>query len=433
MYKKKLAVIGSGISGLSASFFLSQKFDVCLLEKNNYLGGHTRTIKIKENNKELKIDTGFIVFNENNYPFFKNFLKYLDVESLKSNMSFSFSIKKINFEYGGSGFNALFAQRKNLFSLRYLFLLYEIRKLYNICNNLSLNNDYKDISIEKYLNINKFSQDIRNFHIYPMISSIWSSEKNDIKNFPFISFLNFFKNHGLFKFKNRPIWKYVKEGSDSYINNLILKKYFSFKTNYNVEKIFRYKNKIILRSTNGEEMIADKLVLATHADHSLALIQNPTESEKKILSKFKYNKNKAYLHSDENYMPKNKAAWSSWNFIGDHKINSKFSLTYWMNNLQKIQSNKNYFVTINPKTIPKNVYDYTVFEHPIFNLETFEAQKNISKIQGFLNTYYCGSYCGYGFHEDGIQSAAYIAKIFDIRLPWKIEKNYENRLYYPEL
>ena len=430
MNKKKLAVIGSGISGLSASFFLSKKFEVCLLEKSNYLGGHTRTIKVSENNNEVKIDTGFIVFNENNYPYFKNFLKYLDIESLKSDMSFSFSINNLNFEYGGSNFNALFAQRKNLFSFRYLFLLYEIRKLYNICNNLSLKNDYKNISVEKYLNINNFSQDIRNFHIYPIISSIWSSEKNDIKNFPFISFLNFFKNHGLFKLKNRPIWKSIKEGSDSYVKKLISKNYFTFKTNYNVKKIFRDKNKIILRSTNGEEMIADKLVLATHADQSLALIQNPSESEKKILSKFKYNKNKAYLHSDEKFMPKYKSAWSSWNFKGNNINDSKFSLTYWMNNLQKINSSKNYFVTINPKEVPVDYYDSTTFEHPIYNLKTIESQKNLLSIQGISNTFYCGSYCGYGFHEDGIQSAAYVANILNVEIPLDRNINFKSRLYY---
>tara|TARA_Y100000590_G_scaffold256415_1_gene287942 strand:+ start:1259 stop:2569 length:1311 start_codon:yes stop_codon:yes gene_type:complete len=430
MNKEKLVVVGSGISGLSASFFLSHKFDVCLLEKNNYLGGHTRTKKIEEDNNLYNIDTGFIVFNENNYPDLISFFNFLNIETANSDMSFSYCLKKLNFEYGGSNFRSLFAQPKNFLSLKFIFLINEIRKLYNDCNNFIFDKSYENLTIEEFLEKKGYSNDLKNLHIYPMISSIWSCNQNNIKNFPFVSFLNFFKNHGLFKLKKRPIWKYVVGGSKVYVDKLVEKKYFDYQTNCLVKKIIRNKDKIIIQTNKQKEIVADKLVLATHADQSLSILEKPSEIEKKILSQFKYTKNEAFLHSDDNFMPNNKAAWSSWNFISNNKDNKKFSLTYWMNNLQKIKSKKNYFVTINPELTPKSKLDFTIFEHPIFDLNTIKAQQNLSLIQGNLNTYYCGSYCGYGFHEDGIQSAAFIAKKLNINLPWKRNKDFENRLYY---
>ncbi len=430
MSKRKLAVIGSGISGLSASFFLSSKYDVQLLEKNDYLGGHTRTKEIKEENTLFNIDTGFIVYNNKNYPDLKKFFEYLNLETEKSNMSFSLSLKCPNIEYGGSSFQSLFAQKKNLFSFRFYSLIYEIHKFYKFCNSLTLNDHILELTLEDFLNQNKFSNNLRNFHIYPMASSIWSSNKKEIKNFPFISFLNFFKNHGLFDLRKRPQWRFVKGGSNQYIEKVLAKKLFKYRVNFLVKKIIRKKNKIIILSDNNENIEVDKVVIATHANQSLKILEEPSEEEKKILSQFKYTSNEAFLHSDNFFMPRNKKTWSSWNFIGNSKNDNQFSLSYWMNNLQNLKSNKNYFVTINPKSSPKKYLDHTSFEHPIYNLDTIEVQKKMYLIQGYLNTYYCGSYCGFGFHEDGIQSAAYIAEILNISLPWIRNENFENRLYY---
>ncbi|PPR45753.1 MAG: hypothetical protein CFH16_01080 [Alphaproteobacteria bacterium MarineAlpha5_Bin6] len=430
MIKKKIAVIGSGISGLSASVFLSSKYEVQLLEKNDYLGGHTRTKKLKENNNILSIDTGFIVYNNKNYPDLSNFFKYLNLETEESNMSFSLSINKSNIEYGGSSLKSLFAQKKNLFSFKFLLLIKEIRRFYKFCKNLSLENYTNEFTLEDFLNQNKFSDNIRNLHIYPMASSIWSNNKKEIKNFPFVSFINFFKNHGLFDFKNRPQWRFVKGGSSKYIEKIISKKMFNYKVNFCVKKIIRKKNKIVIISDNGQNIEVDKVVIATHADQSLKMLEEPSKEENNILSKFRYTNNEAFLHSDHSFMPRNLKAWSSWNFIGDSINDNNFSLSYWMNNLQNIKSNKEYFVTINPQISPKEYYDHTFFEHPIYNLETINAQKKINIIQGYLNTYYCGSYCGFGFHEDGIQSAAYIAEVLNVALPWERNENFESRLNY---
>ena len=430
MNKERIAIIGSGIAGLSASLFLSKKFDVHLFEKNKILGGHTRTIKFNNsNNNSLSVDTGFIVFNDKNYPDLVSFFKFLDVDTENSNMSFSVSCKSPNLEYGGSSLNSLFAQRKNIFSIKFILLLFEIRRLYKKGREYDLS--FKDdLTIEEFLLMNNFSDEIREFHIYPLISSIWSNNIKDVKNFPLISFIQFFNNHGLFSIRNRPMWKFVSGGSYSYVEALIKKNLFMYSTNFQIKEIMRNDGKIQIVDNSEKIQIFDKVVFATHADQALKLLQNPSSNEKNVLSIFQYTKNKAYLHSDERLMPQKKLAWSSWNFLQSIYKNDDFSLTYWMNRLQKINDSRNYFVSINPMIEPIKIIDKTFFEHPIFNNETIKAQKKLSSLQGHLNTFYCGSYCGYGFHEDGIQSAAHIAEILNVKLPWNRDKSFKSRLSY---
>ncbi len=425
--KKKIAIIGSGISGLSAAYILSQKYDVHLFEKNKRLGGHTRTIKVNEKSKKIPIDTGFIVFNEKNYPDLTSFFKLLKIKYNDSNMSFAVSNKNPNIEYSGKNIFGLFADIKNLFSLKFYKMIFEIRKLYSICNKLEINKENSKLTLNQFLDQYKFSQYLKDYHILPMISSIWSNNITDIKNFPLVSFINFFQNHDLFKFKNRPQWKYVIGGSNEYIKRIINKNLFKYHTNFKIKKIIRSNYLIKIYDENNNHFFYDKLVFATHADQILSLLNEPSLREKNIISKFKYSVNSAYLHNDITLMPKYKNAWSSWNFLKESN-NIKFTLSYWMNMLQKLPSSNNYFVTVNPYKKPKNIIDQTTFEHPIYSIETLVAQKEMMKIQGLNNTFYCGAYLGYGFHEDGIQSAAYISKLLDCNLPWKRDKNFYNRL-----
>tara|TARA_Y100001970_G_scaffold286821_1_gene409924 strand:+ start:1497 stop:2798 length:1302 start_codon:yes stop_codon:yes gene_type:complete len=426
--KESIAVIGSGISGISAAYFLSKKFDVHLFEKEDRLGGHTRTLFIKEDNN-IPIDTGFIVFNEKNYYDLTKFFNVLNVEFEDSDMSFAVSNIAFNIEYSGKNISTLFADFKNLFSYNYLKMIFEIYKLYKLCGKINLENNQKNISIKEFLDKYQFSEYVRKFHIYPMISSIWSSNINDVEKFPLISFINFFKNHGLFNFKNRPQWKYVKGGSKTYIDKIISLNLFKYSTNFSFNYIDRVNNKIHIVKKNNEKQSFDKIVFATHADQAISLIKNPTKEEIEILSNFKYSKNTAFLHSDPNLMPKNNKIWSSWNFI-EYSESFNFTLTYWMNNLQKLKTKKNYFVTINPPFDPKNIWDKTIFEHPIFNLSTYEAQKKLNKIQGNLNTFFSGSFFGYGFHEDGIQSSAFVSNLLGVNLPWTRDKKFINRLQF---
>tara|TARA_Y100000590_G_C15746547_1_gene1022259 strand:+ start:5468 stop:6763 length:1296 start_codon:yes stop_codon:yes gene_type:complete len=430
MQKEKIAIIGSGISGLSSALFLSKKYEVHLFEKNNLLGGHTRTVSLNINNCDYNIDTGFIVFNKKNYPDLVNFFNYLNVKTHNSNMSFAISFKDPEFEYGSSGFNSLFGQKKNIFSYKFWILIKEIIKLYNICKKINYYKKIENITLDEFLNQNRYSNEIRDYHIYPMISSIWSCRKSDVKKFPLISFINFFDNHKLFNLFNRHQWKYVEGGSYQYIKSITSKKLFNYRTNCCVKKIINDKKYIKIIFENNEKFIVDKVILATHADQALNLLDQPSKIESELLSKFKYSKNHAYLHADESFMPTRKNIWSSWNFLGNTKIDNSFSLTYWMNKLQNIDKRRNFFVTINPIKIPNHIYDQTIFEHPIFDLDILDAQKNLYQIQGLKNIWYCGSYCGYGFHEDGIQSAAHISNLLGAKLPWKRSENFINRLKY---
>ena len=426
--KERIAVIGSGISGISSAYFLSKNFDVHLFEKEDRLGGHTRTILIKEDNN-IPIDTGFIVFNENNYYDLTKFFNALNVDFEDSDMSFAVSNLAFNIEYSGKNFSTLFANLKNLFSYNYLKMIFEIYKLYKLCSKINLENKQKKISIKEFLDRYNFSDYVRKFHIYPMISSIWSSDIKDVEYFPLVSFINFFKNHGLFNLKNRPKWKYVKGGSKTYIEKVIASNLFKYSTNISINYVDRKNNKIEIFQKNNEKLIFDKIVFATHADQALSLINNPTKEEIDVLSNFKYSKNNAFLHSDVDLMPKNTKTWSSWNFL-DHSQSLNFTLTYWMNNLQKLKTSNNYFVTINPPFEPKNIWDKTIFEHPIFNLSTYQAQQKLHNLQGKLNTFFCGSYFGYGFHEDGIQSSALVANLMGVNLPWTRDKKFINRLQF---
>ena len=426
--KKKIAVIGSGISGISASYFLSTKYDVHLFEKNNYLGGHTRTVKIKTDNN-ISIDTGFIVFNDKNYPDLIKFFDHLSVQTMNSDMSFAVSDINYNIEYGGKNIKSLFAQYKNIFNISYLKMIYEIYHFYKLCKNLKLDNSNNHFTLEDFLDSNNFSVYVKKLHIYPLISSIWSTNQNDVKNFPLKLFLNFFNNHDLFNYKYRPQWKYVQDGSNSYIKKILNLNKFNYTLNTKINKIVRSDNFIKIIQ-NDEEIKFDYIVIATHADQALKIIDNPTDDEKKILSKFEYTKNRAYLHSDRSMMPKNKKTWSSWNFIKSKNEDINFTLTYWMNNLQKLKTKEEYFVTINPEKIPKTIHNETSFTHPQFNLQTMKSQNKLKDLQGVNNTFFCGAYHGYGFHEDGIQSAAYISKMLNVNIPWKRDYNFYNRLLY---
>lgn len=425
---KKIAVIGSGIAGISASYFLSSKYDVHLFEKNNYLGGHTRTVKVITD-KNLSIDTGFIVFNDRNYPDLIKFFEHLNVKIMNSDMSFAVSDSNYNIEYGGKDLKSLFAQYKNIFNISYLKMIYEIYRFYKLCKNTKLDNINNNYTIEDFVKNNHFSSYLKKLHIYPLISSIWSTNQKDVSNFPLKLFLNFFNNHDLFNFKDRPQWKFVQGGSNSYIKKIIELDKFSYSLNTKIDKIIRTKNNIKIIK-NDEEIVFDYIIIATHADQALQIINSPTNDEKEILSKFEYTKNRAYLHSDRSMMPKNIKTWSSWNFIKNEKENINFTLTYWMNNLQKLQTNHEYFVTINPEKTPENVHNETFFTHPKFNLQTMKSQIKLKDLQGVNNTFFCGAYHGYGFHEDGIQSAVYISKMLGVNIPWKRDNNFYNRLLY---
>ena len=404
----KVAVIGSGISGLSAAHFLSKKYTVDLFEKNNHFGGHSFTVDIKDNNSEqlISLDIGFIVFNEATYPNLIKFFNELKISYEKSNMSFAVSIKNSGIEYSGSGINGIFANKLNIFNFKFLKMIKEIIIFYKKSEKENITN-YENQTLGEYLKFKNFSNYFINYHIIPMVAAIWSMPQNLAQKMPMALFLNFFKNHGLFKIKNRPQWYTVTGRSKVYVKKILQTISGEYFKNYEIKEVLRNKNNVRLYyGSSNEYFDYDKIVFATHADEALQLIKNPTEKEKNILINFKYKENIAYLHSDEKLMPNRKNVWSSWNSILDKKDVNKSCVTYWLNKLQNIKTNNNYFLTLNP-IIPienKKIIKEVKFSHPFYDLETIKSQKHLTELQGKNNTWFCGSYFGYGFHEDGLKS-----------------------------
>ena len=407
----KVAVIGSGISGLSSAYFLSKKYKVDLYEKDNHFGGHSFTYDIKEENKIVPVDLGFIVFNEVTYPNLVNFFSELKVPYEKSDMSFSVSIKNTNVEYSGSGLGGIFANKLNFLNLRFLNMIREIISFYKTAPKLQ-ESEVKEETLGSFLNKKKLSNYFIEYHLIPMVAAIWSMPFRKAKEMPLKFFLNFFTNHGLFKLKNRPQWFTVSNRSRAYVKKVTDKISGEIFKNYKVDKLIRSEGNIRLIIGN-EYVDYDQVVLASHADQSLRMIEKPTEQEKNILKKFTYVNNEAYLHTDERLMPNRKRAWSSWNSVSDGE---KTCITYWLNKLQNLQTSKDYFLTLNPicKINDNSIIKKVNFTHPYLNSENTELQKDLKLIQGKKRTWFCGSYFGYGFHEDGLKSSIDLIRNFKI-------------------
>ena len=403
----KIAVIGSGISGLSAAFYLSKKFKVDLFEQEDYFGGHSCTYDIKNGNKTIPVDLGFIVFNKLTYPNLINFLKELDIPFEKSNMSFSVSIQGSNIEYGGRGLKAIFANKLNIFNINFLKMLKEIISFYKNAPTL-LKNNIDSETLGSYLEKSNLSKYFIEYHIIPMVAAIWSMPFKKAKDIPLKLFLNFFINHGLFKTKNRPQWYTITNRSRTYVKKVLAEISGEVFKNYKVDRVHRNEDTVKITIGN-EHLYYDQVILASHADQSLKILEEPTEEEQRILSKFKYVSNTAILHTDKKLMPKRKLAWSSWNSISNK---NKTCVTYWLNNLQNLNCNDNFFLTLNSiyEINKENIIKKINFTHPYFNSETSRLQKDLNSLQGKKRTWYCGSYFGYGFHEDGIKSTLEMLK-----------------------
>ena len=410
----KIAVIGSGISGLSSAYYLSKKHKVDLFEKQDRFGGHSYTLDVVYGDKEkVAVDIGFMVFNKVTYPNLINFFEENAVKIEKSDMSFSVTVKGTNIEYCGKGINGIFSNRQNLFNFKFFKMFFEILNFYKKCENLNTNNLDKQITLGEYLKKIKKSEFFINYHIIPMVSAIWSMPPYEAPQMPMVFFLNFFKNHGLFKLKNRPQWYTVSNRSKTYVNKILSSISGEYFKNYEINKVIRENNLVkVYYGSENEFFTYDKVVLASHADETMNIISDLTSQEREILSNFKYRKNKAVIHSDESVMPKNRKAWCSWNSSLNPNNNQQSSVTYWLNQLQNLKINKNIFLTINPffNINPDMIHNMIDFTHPYYDEKALNNQSKLSSIQNINNTLYAGSYFGYGFHEDGIKSSIEMLK-----------------------
>ena len=402
----KIAVIGSGISGLSAAYYLSKKHKVDLFEKDNHFGGHSYTLDLNLNNKKIAADIGFIVFNYKTYPNLINFFKDNSIEIEKSNMSFSVSVKDTNFEYCGKGISGMFCNKSNIFNLKFLKMFFDLIKFYKKNNNLTIYDN--NLTLGEYLAKEKLSKEFTDYHIIPMVAAIWSMPPYEASQMPLSFFLKFFQNHGLFKLKNRPQWYTVTNRSRTYVNKILNKISGEHYKNYKINLIKRHKENIeIFYGEKNEFFIYDKVVIATHADEALSILENPTDDEKNLLSNFKYKSNLAIIHTDKNQMPRNKRAWSAWNAKLNKNVRENSSITYWLNLLQNLKIDEDIFLSLNPfdKIEEEKILNKVTFTHPYYDKLALENQARLQKIQNVNNTLFCGSYFGYGFHEDGITSA----------------------------
>ena len=410
----KLAVIGSGISGLSAAYYLSKKHKVDIFEKEDHFGGHSHTIDIEILGKKIAVDIGFIVFNHQTYPNLIKFFKENDIKIEKSNMSFSVSVKNTNIEYCGKGLSGIFRNKSNIFNIKFLKMFFDIIKFYKKCDNQEVN--INNITLAEYLKNLKLSDYFIRFHIIPMVSAIWSMPPYEAKQMPLNFFLKFFKNHGLFKLKNRPEWFTVSNRSRTYVNKVLKKINGEYFKNYNINKVRRTSSGIqVYYGDKSEYFIYDKVIIATHADQALSLIEEPLDTEIDILSNFKYKTNYAFIHQDNKFMPVNKKNWSSWNSSMDGASIEKNSITYWLNLLQNIKIKENIFLTLNPyfDIDEDKIIKKVQFTHPYFDQKAIDSQKNLITLQNKKNILFCGSYFGYGFHEDGINSSIEMLKNFN--------------------
>ena len=410
----KIAVVGSGISGLSAAYYLSKKHKVDLFEKEDHFGGHSHTIDVLINNKKVSVDIGFIVFNHETYPNLINFFNENNVEIEKSDMSFSVNVKGTNIEYCGKGLRGMFSNKLNILNPKFLRMFFDIINFYRNCDKIKEFKD--DITLGEFLVNKKLSKSFIEYHLIPMVSAIWSMPPYEASKMPLKFFLKFFQNHGLFKLKNRPQWYTVSNRSRTYVNKVLSNISGEYFKNYKINLIKRQPSHVhIYYGEKNEFFEYDKVVLASHADEALNIIEKPSEEEKKILQNFSYRENLAVIHTDETVMPKNKNAWSSWNSIISEGKDSKNSLTYWLNLLQNLKCDQNIFLSLNPflKIQENKILKKVKFTHPYYDQNALGNQNKLNYLQNKNNTLFCGSYFGYGFHEDGIKSSISMIKYLD--------------------
>ncbi|NNC68219.1 MAG: NAD(P)-binding protein [Gammaproteobacteria bacterium] len=402
----KIAIIGSGVAGLTAAHLLHQQHDIAVYESSNHIGGHVNTIDLYAEEIPVSIDTGFIVFNNWTYPSFEKLIGELNIQIQDSEMSFSAKCEATGFEWSGSGLQSLIFNNDNWKQLKPYQIFYDIVRFKKLALAFLDQTDKKQ-SLGDFLNSNKFSTAFIKYYILPMGAAIWSSTLVQINDYPARSFLTFFKNHGLLNLKVRPQWKTIAGGSKQYVSELIKPFKNKIHTNTAVKNVKRVAARVEIFSEGRAPEYFDHVIFACHSDQVLSLLDHSSSNEIKVLGNIQYQKNIAVLHTDESTMPVRKSAWSSWNYLVPVEDTGNANVTYYMNRLQNLKCKQDYFVTLNPyQEINASKIIKTIdYMHPVFDQHAIEAQQQHDSISGQNNTWYCGAYWRNGFHEDGVWSA----------------------------
>jgi predicted NAD/FAD-binding protein len=416
---KHIAIIGSGISGLTAAYLLSKKHNVTVFERNDKIGGHTATVDIEKSGESFAIDTGFIVFNDKTYPNFLALLSEIGISKQATEMSFSVHNCKTGLEYNGHNLNTLFAQRRNIFRPKFWSLVKEILRFNKLCKAIFEQQDYNNgYTLGSFLADNNFNDFFAEHYILPMLAAIWSSSLAQMEDFEFRFFVQFFHNHGLLNIADRPQWYVIPKGSRSYLTPLCAPFQHNIKLNAEIRSITRSDEKVHLHFANSTTQTFDEAVIACHSDEALALLGDASTDEKTVLSAMPYSENSVVLHTDRNLLPKREKAWASWNYQLSDDRSKAASVTYNMNILQGITSEHTFCVTLNQKDDinPSEILREFTYHHPIFSADSIKAQQQRHLICGINHTHFAGAYWHNGFHEDGVRSAVEVAKRFDCTL-----------------
>nr|WP_047576777.1 FAD-dependent oxidoreductase [Methylobacterium sp. ZNC0032] len=416
----RVAVIGAGISGLSAAWLLGQANDVVLFEAAPRLGGHANTVSIGD----TPVDTGFIVYNEATYPNFVALMEHLGVATQATEMSFAVSLDGGRLEYSGTSVSGLFAQRSNIVRPRFWAMLQDITRFYRNASRDARVGAATEISLGDYLASGGYGAAFRDDHLLPMAAAIWSAPCSEILSYPAAAFLRFHHNHGLLQLTDRPVWRTVSGGSIGYVRKLRDAFTGEIRNGAAVRQVERGADDVVLTGDGWQERF-DEVVFACHADQALALLADPGRAEAEALGAFRYSRNRAVLHGDAALMPKRRRAWASWNHIGERaRPEAACAVTYWMNRLQGLpEGEQPFFVTLNPpETLRADTILYEeVYEHPLFDAAALDAQERLWALQGERRSWYCGAYFGSGFHEDGLQAGLAVAEALGgLRRPWSV-------------
>ena len=404
----KTAIIGTGIAGMGCGHFLHKLDDLTIYEQNDYVGGHTNTVTVDEDGKPVYVDTGFMVFNFKTYPNLCRLFDEIKAPIKKTDMSFSVQHIPSGLEYSGSSVNHLFAQRRNLFNLRYIKMLNQIGRFNKESVKILDDPKYANYSIGEYVREFGFGEDMVWKYLVPMSSAVWSTPMDQMLDFPAVTLIRFFLNHGFLGLDTQHQWYTLEKGSQAYREILIKPFKDRISVNRKAIKVSHENGKVIVHASDGTQETFDRVIIATHGDQALAMLDKPTAEEKRLLSNFRYQYNKAVLHTDKSIMPKAKLAWSSWNYSIKMQNGALTPTTiYWMNRLQQVSDKKDYFVSINPHNNldPKKIIKELDYEHPLFDVPAINAQAELHKLNETGPIYFCGSYFKYGFHEDAFASA----------------------------
>jgi predicted NAD/FAD-binding protein len=409
----KIAIIGAGISGLVTAYLLSKEHEITVYEAGSYIGGHTNTISFELNQEKYEIDTGFIVFNNKNYPNFVKLLNQLGTEGQPTSMSFSVSCEDSGLEYNGTTINKLFAQRINLIRPSFIKMVRDILRFNQEAKNFIQSEDLS-VTFDDFLKKGKFSTQLKDDYAVPMTAAIWSGTPEQVLQTPFYFIARFFENHGMLNINDRPQWRIIKNGSHQYVKQLVAGFKNRIKLNHPVKKVERNKDWVSVTGSDESKAVFEKVVIATHSDQALKMLGQPTQMETEFLGAIKYQDNEAVLHWDDSLLPKTKSAWAGWNY---HKLKNHrngATVTYDMNILQGINSDTEFCVSLNmtDRINPKKIIKKIKYSHPVFSQDAIYAQKGIDALNGNNRTYFCGAYWGSGFHEDGVNSALKVGSHF---------------------